>query len=51
MARCSSASRMPTCWFARMQAVQGTMIRRLHGLDELIEHVDLLDPCVSWSQL
>src|SRR5262245_34948869 len=29
MARSSSASRTVTCWFARMQAVQATTIRRL----------------------
>ena len=34
MARSSSASRTVTCWFARMQAVQATMIRRLMaGMD------------------
>src|SRR5215471_3976472 len=29
MARSSSASRTVTCWFARMQAVQAMIIRRL----------------------
>ena len=34
MARSSSASRTVTCWFARMQAVQATTIRRLMaGMD------------------